>query len=209
MDAEDHPFWTVLGTCLSIGNKNLVSQFNGRYYEQKRGLAMGVADSPDLANLYATHFEVQLGQVLNKPWLKYYKRYIDDIFALVEAPSEHEALRLLRDTVSFVGCEITWDASLTVCPFLDVHVFKDPRDPERLHFKPYRKARNHLERISWISHHPFDVKRGTFLGEMSRMASLCSSRELYNEAIHELQGLYIARGYPRGVITNLDQRQST
>ena len=88
-----------------------------------------------------------------------------------------------------------------VCLFLDMWVFKDPRDPEKIHFKPYRKARNHRERISWISYHPIDVKRGTFLGEMSRLASLCSSRELYNDAIYDLQQLYKVRGYPPGLLS--------
>jgi hypothetical protein len=61
---------------------------------------------------------------------------------------------------------------------------------------PYRKAGNHQERIPWISSHPYDVKRGTFLGEMSRLAVLSSLLEHYTEALKGLVSLYIHRGYP-------------
>jgi hypothetical protein len=43
--------------CLEVGNTQLLTQFQDMFYEQLRGLAMGVADSPDLANLYGAYFE--------------------------------------------------------------------------------------------------------------------------------------------------------
>ena len=136
---------------------------------------------------------------MNQPCLIYYKRYIDNIFAIVTAESEQDALDFVNKMINFAGCRITWDASITTCPFLDILVFKDPRDPEHIHFTPYRKQHNHLERIPWISHHPLDVKRGTFLGEMSRIAALCSHHDYYIDACYELQGLYRARGYSDGL----------
>jgi hypothetical protein len=196
---EDDPLWEIFDHALQVGNEDLVLQFNGKYYRQEQGLAMGVADSPDIANLYGTWFEIIQGQAMNKPNVIYYKRYIDDVFAIITADSEQEALDFMRSTINFVGCKIQWEASRTVCPFLDVLVFKDLRDPEKIHFTPYRKQHNHLERIPWISHHPLDVKRGTYLGEMSRLAALCSKYEYYLDAIHSLQGLYRARGYPTGL----------
>jgi hypothetical protein len=194
--AENDPLWEVFDHALFVGNEDLVLQFNDKYYCQDKGLAMGVADSPDIANLYGAWFEIIQGQVMNQPRVIYYKRYIDDIFAIIMADSEQEALDFVSKMVNFVGCKITWDVSRTVCPFLDVLVFKDPRDLEKIHFTPYRKQHNHLERIPWISHHPLDVKRGTYLGEMSRLAALCSKFEYYQDAMHSLQGLYKACGYP-------------
>ena len=196
---EDHPLWDVFDHALFVGNEDLILQFDGNYYYQTKGLAMGVADSPDIANLYGAYFEIIQGQALNNPRVIYYKRYIDDIFAIITAESEQDALDFASNLINFVGCRITWDVSNTMCPFLDVLVFKDPSDPEHIHFTPYRKQHNHLERIPFISHHPIDVKRGTFLGEMSRLAALCSRYEYYQDAMHSLQGLYRARGYPTGL----------
>src|SRR5436190_21561313 len=80
-------------------------------------------------------------------------------------------------------------------PFLDLLVYLDPTDGSVQH-KPFRKQRNHLERIPWISAHPKDVKRGTFIGEMSRLATLCSRFESYREALDDLVLIYVSRGYP-------------
>lgn len=71
------------------------------------------------------------------------------------------------------------------------------KDADRsLQHMPYRKAGNSQERIPWISSHPYDVKRGTFLGEMSRLATLSSKIEHYSVAMRALVTLYIHRGYP-------------
>ena len=74
-------------------------------------------------------------------------------------------------------------------------VYIDPVS-RQLEHKPYRKPLNHRERIPWASHHPKDVKKGTFVGEMSRLATLSSRLEWYSEAIQDLRNLYVARGYP-------------
>ena len=65
---------------------------------------------------------------------------------------------------------------------------------------PYRKIQSHQERIPWISAHPLDVKKGTFVGEMSRLATLSSLWSHYSEAIRGLTALYIKRGYPQKAV---------
>ena len=70
----------------------------------------------------------------------------------------------------------------------------------KLQHMPYRKAQSHQERIPWISHHPIDVKRGTFVGEMSRLATLCSVHSHYIDAVKGLVALYCKRGYPADLV---------
>ena len=179
--------------CLQVGNTRLLTQFQGKIYEQLNGLAMGVADSPDLANLYGYYFE-KLANVLEHPDIFYYGRYIDDCLAIVYAQSELEAVSLLESLIKFDNCVITWDCSDSHAPFLDMRLYKDANNT--LQHMPYRKIGNHQERIPWISAHPYDVKRGTFLGEMSRLAVLSSKPEHYTEALKGLVTLYLNRGYP-------------
>lgn len=183
--------------CLKLGNTDLICTFNNEYYYQLRGLAMGVADSPDLANLYGCWFEENC-DIINHPLVPYYGRYIDDCLALVYASSEKEALTILSDKVKFDGCTIEWNASAYAQPFLDMLLYRD--ELGNLQHMPYRKMRNHLERIPWTSAHPLDVKRGTFIGEMSRIATLCSTREHYIGSMKDLVALYIKRGYPQNVV---------
>jgi hypothetical protein len=44
------------------------------------------------------------------------------------------------------------------------------------------------------------VKKGTFIGEMSRLATISSLVDTYCEAIYELKCLYFARGYPTALL---------
>ena len=77
-------------------------------------------------------------------------------------------------------------------------IFKDRNG--KLQTRTYRKAGNSQERIPWISHHPIDVKKGTFVGEMSRLATLSTEFATYLEALQGLVALYVKRGYPFEVL---------
>jgi hypothetical protein len=44
------------------------------------------------------------------------------------------------------------------------------------------------------------VMRGTYIGEMSRLATLCSVHSHYADAIKSLSSLYLARGYPLNLV---------
>jgi hypothetical protein len=184
--------------CLRTGNKDLITRYKDLVYKQRSGLAMGVADSPDLANLFGWFFERQV-KILDHPLIPFYGRFIDDIFGIVYASSEVEAVQIIS-VVKFDGCVIEWGASDKFLPFLDMTIYRDANN--RVQHMPFRKARSHQERIPWISHHPLDVKRGTYTGEMSRLATLCSLHSHYIDAIKGLCSLYIARGYPSNLVIN-------
>ena len=46
--------------CLHVGNHELILRYKDKMYLQKCGLAMGVADSPDLANLFRLAFREKM-----------------------------------------------------------------------------------------------------------------------------------------------------
>jgi hypothetical protein len=186
----------VFCRALEIGNTSLVTTFQNKYYLQLNGLAMGVADSPDLANLYGCYFENK-SNVLNNDQCIYYGRYIDDCLGLCYAESEEEALHFFQSKIVFDGCVIEWSVSDSSSVFLDMLLYKENNTLQHM---PYRKKGNHQERIPWISYHPLDVKRGTFIGEMSRLATLCSLHEHYRESMQGLVALYVKRGYPEQVV---------
>ena len=182
----------IFKSAIEIGNTQLITLHGDRYFEQLNGLAMGVSDSPDLANLYGYHFEKQ-SNILHHPQVVFYGRYIDDCFSIVYAESANEARELLSKTIVFDNCVIEWAVSDSECQFLDATIFQENN---KLRWKPYVKARNNRERIPWVSHHPIDVKRGVYIGELSRLAVLCSTLDIYIEAVRDLNALYQTRGYP-------------
>ena len=189
----------VFKRAIEIGNTQLITQHGDKFFEQLNGLAMGVSDSPDLANLFGYHFEKSSG-ILQHPLVPFYGRYIDDCIAFVYAESANEAKSLLDNTIKFDGCVILWDVSDKSCQFLDSVIFKGVFN--ELRWRPYVKAGNNRERVPWVSHHPIDVKKGVYIGELSRLSVLCSHKEIYIEAVRDLNALYQARGYPIPLVTS-------
>ena len=85
---------------------------------------MGVADSPDLANLYGWFFECQ-GGILGDPSVAFYGRYIDDCLAIVYAETAEQAIQIVSDKVQFDSCTIEWEATSYAVPFLDIQLYID------------------------------------------------------------------------------------
>ena len=200
VEGDENRFWLgssierfleFFSRALEIGNTELLTQFDGQIYQQLNGLAMGVADSPDLANLYGWYCEKRDG-ILDDPRIAFYGRYIDDCLGIVYARSPEDALAIMRARVNIDGCALTWEVG-NAQPFLDMLLYKDHRG--RLCHKPYRKAKSLHQRIPWVSAHPIDVKRGTFYGEMSRLATLSNNYDDYLEALDWLVTIYVQRGY--------------
>jgi len=199
--ATEHSYTTqqkhIFISCLQIAVRSpLFMKFDNEFYEQIRGVPMGAACSPDIANLYGAYFESLFSE---DPHIPFFGRFIDDCLAIVYADSAEQALSLLAERVKYDDCSLTWEASEWQAPFLDMLLYIDPVTNQVNH-KPYKKPLNHLERIPWASHHPLDVKRGTFIGELSRLATLSSKLFHYLDAIKELKLLYLCRGYPVNLI---------
>ena len=108
--------------------------------------------------------------------------------------AESEDVLIIVDKVKISTCTIEWNSNQGSQPYLDMLLFKDKFNG--LQHKPYHKASFHQERIPWISHHPLDVKRGTFIGEMSRLTTLSSQVPDYRNAMQGLTAPYITHGYP-------------
>jgi hypothetical protein len=89
----------IFECAIEIGNTSLITLHAGRYFLQLNRLAMGVADSSDLSNLFGAHFELSEQQMLSSNSVAFYGRYIDDCFGIVYANSENDALMLLCNSI--------------------------------------------------------------------------------------------------------------
>ena len=111
---------------LTLSTKGSVFYFDGMYYRQKDGVAMGSPLGPALANAFLCHHE--------ELWLEecplafapvFYARYVDDIFVLLRSVDHVTRLATYLSSkhpnINFTF-EIERDG---VLPFLDVNVYRD------------------------------------------------------------------------------------
>ena len=167
---------------------------------QHKGLPMGAAGSPDMANMFGLHYEEQWMQHLaDDECVLFFGRYLDDIYTLVEADSPDEALYRVKSVVQYGDVKLLWEEPSDKVNFLDLTT--EIRG-NRIYHEPFVKAMSHRERIPWSSAHPKDVKKGTFSSEISRLATLCSDYDVYAQQCEEAVNLYIGRGYPKGLVTS-------
>ena len=100
--------------------------FNGDIYEQIDGVAMGSPLAPILANLFMGHHEQEWLRHENASIVKFYKRYVDDIFCIFKTPEDADKFLVFLNSrhrsIKFT-IEKEKDQKL---PFLDVLITKTP-----------------------------------------------------------------------------------
>jgi predicted GIY-YIG superfamily endonuclease len=178
--------------------------FEGQYYDQIDGVAMGSPLGPILANIFMAHFEENaLSKYTGNPPIVY-KRYVDDIFLTF---NDRDDCELFYD---FLNCqhkcmkftlEIEKDNSLA---FLDVLVSRS--DDGNISTSLYRKetfSGLYLKFDSFVPHH---FKKNLVSGLLNRTWKICSSREIFNKELDTIKNLLKSNGFPSKFLNRQIQR---
>jgi hypothetical protein len=177
-----------------------VMTFMDQILYQHKGLPMGAAGSPDMANMFGLWYELQwIDELIGNSDVLFFGRYLDDIYSIVLADTPDEASALLKSVVQYGDVNLLWEPPSDKANFLDLTT--EIRG-DGIYHEPFVKAMSHRERIPWSSAHPKDVKKGTFSSEISRLATLCSDYDVFALQCNEAVNLYVGRGYPKGLVTH-------
>ena len=160
----------LLQVCLK--STNFV--FQGEFFQQMDGAAMGSPVSPIVANLYMEFFEQLAISTAPTPPRKW-KRYVDDTFCIIRKDAAEEFmvhLNSLRPSIQFT-MEKEEDRSLA---FLDVLLKR--KEDGFLETLVYRKSTHTNRYLQYNSHHPTCVKKGLVkcLFNRSREVTIGQSR---------------------------------
>ena len=146
--------------------------FQGNYFEQTQGAAMGSPVSPVLANLYKESFEDRaLSSAVNPP--RWWKRFVDDTFVILKRDHKEEFLLHINSvdpSIQFTTEEQKEDGSM---PFLDILV--TPQEDGTLTSKVYRKPTHTDLYLQWDSHHNLACKYSVVNTLTHRAKAVCST----------------------------------
>ena len=178
----------------SISTKGTVFLFNGKYYRQKDGVAMGSPLGPALANAFLCHHESE--------WLEdcplsfapvFFARYVDDIFVLLRS-KEHTAKLVQYLSSKHPNINFTFEEeNNNVLPFLDVNVY---RDANKFSSTVHRKDTFSSVYTNYESFMPDTYKRGLISTLLFRAFSITSSYGSLHEEVENLKKIFSKNGYP-------------
>ena len=155
--------------------KTTYFQFQGRFFEQLQGAAMGSPISPIVANLYMEDFENKAINTTECP-PRVWKRYVDDTFVVIEANKKQGFLNYINNVdpfIHFTTEDARTDGSI---PFLDTIVM--PQFDGSLLTSVYRNPTHTDQYLQWNSHHHLSAKFSVINTLKHRAKTVCSNQHL-------------------------------
>ena len=180
----------LLGLCL----RGTYFTFNGKFYEQVEGAAMGSPISPKVENLYMEEFEARAIQSSPNPPLLW-RRFVDDTFVVMKKCHREEFLQHLNSVdknIQFTSEEPGPEGAL---PFLDILIKPDQKG--RLHTTVFRKPTHTDQYLHWDSLHPISSKYSVVGTLQHRANTICSNKQLLKEEEDHITKALMNCNYPR------------
>lgn len=172
--------------------------FNGKYYLQIKGTAMGKKFAPAYANIFMAYWEKEAFlKCKAKP--AYYLRYLDDIWGIWTGSSQEfeDFVRTLNSHDPSI--RLKTEVNNNAINFLDTTVFKGPQfsTEGRLEVKVFFKGTDTHALLHKNSFHPKHTFRGIVKSQLLRFKRICSRGEHFMEAVQVLFAALRKRGYGR------------
>ena len=179
---------------LDLATRNSLFLFDGVFYNQVDGVAMGSPLGPTLANIFMNYYEqkwLDTCPLEFKP--KYYRRYVDDIFVMCETV---EKLTLFKDYLNSKHENITFTSEVEIdgkIPFLDMMI---NRNNGKMVTSVYRKPTFTGVYTHFHSFIPSVYKFGLLSTLLFRYFTLQSNYVLFHLEVVELKKIFLKNGYP-------------
>lgn len=169
--------------------------FNQEVYKQIDGLSMGSPLAPILANWFVAKIEKELLDGSTVKGLKFYRRYVDDIFAVFENEHDRDVfyrrLNCAHDNLQFT-MEKT-KATTKSLPFLDIDISIKSNCFET---SVYRKPTNTNVLLNFESTAPMAWKKGVINCFLTRARRVSSSQAIFEKEVNNLRSIFRANCYP-------------
>ena len=157
--------------------KNTYFSFQGQFFEQVEGVAMGSPVSPIVANLYMEYLEQKA--LSTAPYPQFWCRYVDDTFVIHKEAKKQGLLQHINSVdpaIKFTVEDNREDGSI---PFLDTTV--KPEANGSLSITVYRKPTCTDQYLQWDSHHNLSAKFSVIHTLSHRAKTVCSNPELLKQ----------------------------
>ena len=149
--------------------------FQGKYFKQLEGAAMGSPISPIVANLYMESFEVEA--IRSAPCPPYlWKRFVHDTFTIIESSQKNEFLEHINSTDKHIQFTAEDQRSGEAMPFSAILI--TPGRDGSLSTSVFRKPTYTDLSLQWGSQHTLTSKYSVIGTLQHRAQTICSNPQL-------------------------------
>lgn len=175
-----------------------ICQFDNSFYQITHGTCMGNALSPFLANLFMSHFEMNMKEkgTIPRVWF----RYVDDVAAIINKNEKEKIMDILNTQWPTVKFTIETEQKSSL-PFLDVRINR--KDDGSIVFSVYRKPSNKPRYIPADSHCPTSHKKAAFHSMVFRLCRLPLNIKDYMVELKYIKYIALINGYTELMIDKL------
>ena len=175
--------------------KNTYFSFQGQFYEQVEGAAMGSPVSPIVANLYMEYCS---------PPPKFWCRYVDDTFVIHKEANKqgsHQCINSVDPAIRFTVEDNKEDGSI---PFL--HTIVKQEVDGSLSITVYRKTTHTDQYLQWDSNHHLSAKFSVIQTLSHRASTVCSNPELLQKEKDHIRKALTKCKYPKWALDKVEGR---
>ena len=171
--------------------KNTYFSFQGQFYEQAEGLAIGSPFNPTVANLYMEYFEQKALNTAPTPrfW------YVDDTFVAQKEIHKQGFLQHINSVDPAIRFTVENNKEGGPIPFLDTIV--KPDADGKLSTTVYRKPTHTDQYLQWHSHHHLSAKFSVICTPSHRAQTVCSNPELLHKEKTHFRNALTQCKYPK------------
>ncbi|CAF3605876.1 unnamed protein product [Rotaria socialis] len=175
--------------------KNNYFSFNGQFYHQVRGGAMGSPLTLTISNCYIYFFERQIvNQIRNSGGL--YFRYIDDIFITINWPARHLLKQIERWNKFDENIKLSANIG-SIVNFLDLNM---ENQDGQLYTTVFQKPSYEPYYLPFNIIHPLHMKKNIPFAMLLRAIRYCSTFKSYLNEREKLRMALLLNKYPNKII---------
>jgi hypothetical protein len=186
----------------TILNQNYL-KFDNKYYQPNKGVAMGSPISALVAEILLQHYEENLlKNILDKPNIIYYNRYVDDILIIYDHSKTN--CNEIEHYINSIHPELKFTATdelNNTINFLDLTI---TRNQTKLDINIYRKPTATDTAIHYTSNHPIQHKLAAHRFLLNRLHNLPLSNEHKQQEMNTILHIAQNNGYPIKLINRFN-----
>ena len=171
--------------------QNNYFKYDGQFYHQIKGGAMGSPLTLTIANCYMYFFEQNIIKQINNSF-GFYVRYVDDIFIVINWPNRHLLKQVDRWNQFDLNIKLTASIS-SQADFLDLHM--ENKDGQ-LSTSVYHKPSYEPYYLPFNSIHPLHMKKNIIFTMLLRAIRYCSTLHAYLKERSKLRMALLLNKYP-------------